>query len=232
MNCISKLQSHRFLFRRCLLQPSQTRTIFDESYLSLEGLQSKQKEFLASCNDVKAHFENIQRNFQRGGIEVMTQNQVFDTINSATENEECNDKEYIKTIVKSFCQDIDRDEKAKQQIVKSFLYLCYINQDHENAKEIADLALSMNIMSYNAKKIYLQLLYNAGLYENVYTVIKMNKDEPFPDIARNLNTYTRALAALYQLGTDEAFRDAMELKKEMLQESKCKQNFELMHLAV
>ena len=87
MNCISKLQSHRFLFRRCLLQPSQTRTIFDESYLSLEGLQSKQKEFLASCNDVKAHFENIQRNFQRGGIEVMTQNQVFDTINSAREND-------------------------------------------------------------------------------------------------------------------------------------------------
>ena len=225
MNCISKLQSHRFLFRRCLLQPSQTRTIFDESYLSLEGLQSKQKEFLESCNDVKAHFENIQRNFQRGGIEVMTQNQVLDTINSARENEECNDKEYIKTIVKSFCQDIDRDEKAKQSVIKSFLYLCYINQDHENAKEIADLALSMNILTYNAKSIYLQLLYNAGLYENVYTVIKMNKAEHFPDIYRDLNTYTTALAALYQLGTDEAFRDAMEVKKEMVQESKCKNKF-------
>ena len=174
---------------------------------------------------MKAHFENIQRNFQRGGIEVMTQNQVFDTINSAKENEECNDKEYIKTIVKSFCQDIDRDDKAKQQVIKSFMYLCYLNQDHENAKEIADLALSMNIMSYNAEKIYLQLLYNAGLYENVYTVIKMNKDEPFSDIIRNMNTYTRALAALYQLGTDEAFRDAMEVKKEMLQESRCKNKF-------
>ena len=46
MNCISKLQSHRFLFRRCLLQPSHTRTIFDESYLSVDNLQSKQKEFL------------------------------------------------------------------------------------------------------------------------------------------------------------------------------------------
>jgi len=221
MNCISKLQSHRFLFRKCLLQPSQTRTIFDESYLSQEGIQSKQKEFLASCNDVKAHFENIQRNFQRGGIEVMTQNQVFDTISSASENEDCNDKEYIKTIVKSFCQDIDRDEKAKQMVIKSFLYLCYINQDHENATEIADLGLSMNLMGYSTTSIYLQLLYNAGLYENVYTVIKMNKDELFPENSTaNLNTYTRALAALYQLGTDEAFRDAMELKKEMLQESR------------
>jgi len=228
MNCISKLQSHRFLFRRCLLQPSQTRTIFDESYLSLEGLQSKQKEFLASCNDVKAHFENIQRNFQKGGIEVMTQNQVFDTINSAKENEECNDKEYIKNIVKSFCQDIDRDEKAKKQVIKSFMYLCYTNQDHENAKEIADLAMSMNIMSSNTKHIYLHLLYNAGLYENVFTAIKMTKD----DSSFAENTYTTALAALYQLGTDEAFRDAMELKKEMLQDSrsyveKCKREKKL-----
>lgn len=229
MNCISKLQGHRFLFRRCLLQPSQTRTIFDESYLSLEGTKSRQKEFLASCKDVKTHFENIQRNFQRGGIEVMTQNQVCDTIDSATENEECNDKEYIKTIVKSFCQDIDRDGKAKQSVIKSFLYLCYINQDHENAKEIADLALSMNILTHNAKSIYLQLLYNAGLYENVYTVFKMTKDELFaenyPNFLKDINIYTMALAALYQLGTDEAFRDAMELKKEMLQESRCKNQF-------
>ena len=229
MNCISKLQSHRFLFRRCLLQPSQTRTIFDESYLNLEGLQSRQKEFLASCNDVKAHFENIQRNFKRGGIEVMTQNQVYDSITSATENEGCYDKEYIKTIVKSFCQDIDRDEKAKKTVIKSFLYLCFKNQDHENAKEIADLALSMNILTYNAKSIYLQLLYNAGLYENVYKVIKMTKDELFAEnytnFTRNINIYTMALAALYQLGTDEAFRDAMELKKEMLQESRCKNHF-------
>ena len=231
MNCISKLQSQRFLLRRCWLQPSQTRSIFDESYLITEGLQFKQKEFLASCNDVKAHYENIQRIFQRGGIEVMTQNQVFDTIHSATGNDECNDKEYIKTIVKSFCQDIDRDEKAKQTIIKSFIYLCYINQDHENAKEIADLALSMDIMSNKTKMIYLQLLYNAGQYENLYTVIKMTKKDFISegsentDLENNANTHTMALAALYQLGTDEAFRDAMELKKEMVQESRCKTTF-------
>jgi hypothetical protein len=223
MNCISKLQSHRFLFGRCLLQPSQKRTIFDESYLSLEGIQSKQKEFLASCNDVKAHFDNIQRNFQRGGIEIMTKNQVIDTINSATENEQCNDKEFIKTIVKSFCQDIDRDEKAKLQVIKLFIYLCYLNEDHENAKEIADLALSMNIMSQNAKGIYLQLLYKAGLYENVFTVIKMTEEKD--DYNFQGNIYSLALAALYQLGTDEAFRDAMELKKKMVNESRCKTKF-------
>ena len=107
---------------------------------------------------------------------------------------------------------LDRDEIAKIEVIKPFMYFCHENQDHKNAKEIADLALSMNLMSNNSTTIYMNLLYNAGLYEQVFAVFKISNDtEKFRG-----NFYTLAMAALYQHGSDEAFRDAMDLRKQDL----------------
>merc|ERR1719228_2519963 len=64
------------------------------------------------------------------------------------------------------------------------------------------------------------LLYNVGRYENVFEVHQTFDRNLSQKSYRELQPFndstTLAMAALYQHGTDEAFRDAMELKREKI----------------
>ena len=94
------------------LQQCQKRKIFGASYLGFERIQNKEKEYLASCGDIKANFEAIKHNYEKGGIEVMTETQVKNFMTLAVANPECNDKELVKSVVKSFYKDLGRDTKS------------------------------------------------------------------------------------------------------------------------
>ena len=105
MNSLSKLCCHSFLVRRCLLQQNQARTIYDIRYLAVSPFLDRRRKFLDSNEDVKTYFESIQRIYKRNGIEALTKSQVLNAIHSASGHEECNDEEFLTSIVKSFCQD-------------------------------------------------------------------------------------------------------------------------------
>merc|ERR1711997_1143487 len=222
MNSFSKPRIYTLLCRNLLLPKRQTRTIFTESWMETEGIQKRRQEFLNSCGDVKDCFKTIHKNYERRGIEALSQSQIHDLIHSASTNSECNDKKFVTSVVKSFCLDTDRDKISRRKVIKGFMYLCYDNNDYESAKEVADVAISENLLSRKALRMYMTLLYNSGLYENVFVAYKTCDNATFVPksqedfIGFNFDT-TLVMAALYQHGTDEAFRDAMELKRDKIE---------------
>ena len=130
-------------------------------------------------------------------------------------------RQLVTSVVKSFCLDEDRDKTSKRVLIKSFIYLCYEINDYESAKEIADLAIASNLFSRRTLRMYLTLLYNSGLYNEVFPAYKACNNGYSPKSKEefanwNLDT-TLVMAALYQHGTDEAFRDAMEIKRENIE---------------
>jgi len=171
---------------------------------------------------VKDCFKTIHKNYERRGIEALSQSQVHDLIHSASTNSECNDRQFVTSVVKSFCLDTDRDTISRRKVIKGFMHLCHDNNDYESAKEVADVAISENLLSRKALRIYMTLLYNSGLYENVFIAYKTCDNASFLPKSQedftgfNFDT-TLVMAALYQHGTDEAFRDAMELKREKIE---------------
>ena len=219
MNCIFKLYSHRVLCKSILLQQYQKRTIFHASFMTFDKVQKKQKEFLASCDDVKANFQAIKHNYEKGGIEVLTKNQVHNLMALALGNPECNDKELVKSVVKSFNNDLDRELKSRKEIIKSYMHFCYQNQDIKSAQEIPDHIMPLEEFQTMNMLTLMIMLYDAGLYENVHEIFKKGKDNcnSIPAYERQ---YTIVMAALYQLGTEEAFREAIIIKNEAMEKIK------------
>jgi len=185
--------------------------------LDTDVIQRKRQEFLSSSGDPNESFRIIQENYKKRGIEALSQTQVHCFIDYASIITKNDDKQLVTNVVKSFCLDEDRDKVSKRNLIKSFIHLCYGKNDYESAKEIADLAMASNLFSRRTLRIYMTMLYNSGLYDEVFPAYKACDDGFKPKSKEefanwNLDT-TLVMAALYQHGTDEAFRDAMEIKK-------------------
>ena len=221
MNSFSKPRIYTLLCRNLFLPKRQARTIFSgDNWFEPKAHVRKRQEFLKSCPDVRHCFETIQQNYKRHGIEALSKNQIHTLIDSA--GTKSDDRQLVTQVVKSFCLDTDRDELIQRSVTQAFIYFCFINNDYESAKEIVDLALPMNLISRKSVRMYATLLYNAGLYEDIFAAYKAHDNDELYTKKRDeftglSNDGTMIMAALYQHGTDEAFRNAMEWKRDKIE---------------
>ena len=80
MNSFSKPRIYSLLSRNLLSHQRQTRTIVTESWLDSDVNQRKRQEFLSSCGNVSENFKIIRENYEKRGIEALSQSQILNFI--------------------------------------------------------------------------------------------------------------------------------------------------------
>ena len=77
MNSFSKPRIYSLLSRNLVSQQRQTRAIVTESWLDSDVNQRKRQEFLSSCGNVSENFKIIRENYEKRGIEALSQSQIL-----------------------------------------------------------------------------------------------------------------------------------------------------------
>ncbi len=120
-----------------------------------------------------------------------------------------NEDDLSMKVLKSYMTDQNRFVVNKNRVVKEFLWQCYLKENTTLATQVIDFLAKDNFkLSNNLKLIYIATLYKKRNFDALVSFVDhlMQKEDV---IITNLE-HLSWLAALYQIGTPEAFEKAMK----------------------
>ena len=179
-----------------------TRNIFTKDYLGLAFRQKKKKEAHDKAGtNVMTIKESFMTSYKRRGIKYLRRNEIKGFMDLVDTNK---DMINLSIVVKDFLADTG-DPKHKERMLCDCIQVCYLRRDLKYSRILSEGDFFQYFDKHPiAQLTHLQILYDHGHYQELVDKFKkLNK-------VNNAANMTIVMAALCRIGTQEAYKQAIE----------------------
>ena len=184
-----------------------TRNIFTKEYLGLIILKGIEKEAHAKAGkNVTKIKERMMKTYSQDGIKGLTKNEIFNFIHLVDGEKDMAD---LCRILEEYFANTTPDPKNKEKILSSAIGTCHLRSDLKYSRIMSQGAFFQTFdKNPLAILMHFQLLYDHGHHQEL--VDKFEKSSK----VKNTANMAIVMAALYRIGTPDAYKKATEMAKD------------------